>query len=812
MAQAMGVEQADRPKAPPWTLPAWQLRQWAGYLTAPLVVSALMAIWLLAGVSIGEAARFMAFEVIYVLLPGCLLYALLSPTPGGPLRVLALGWPLGYALEIGAFALTATLHIRGAFAFLPLAAAIAIGPYVMYKHGWARPATSWLRGALRDRGLGRPSPGGESLLAGIAIAIAFALLAFRFFATYPLPEHARSAFYFLDNVEYVSLAAEALHHWPITEPFLAGHPFRYYTGVFMHIAAIKQVMGVSPATTVFRLLPATELLVAALQFWCLGGLLGRSRWAGPVTVALLIVVENIKLYPTHTKMFGVALFSEFTWSPSYGLGVIFFLSLLILLRTRLLSASAATAGPRPKPAGLRPWPAGSASPGTAGTLALLAVLVLGGSALNAPAVAAFIGGLGLFWLWRVATGRVDRLLFHCLVLSLGCFGATYLLMLSGSSSLAGALTEFAPLNFLKYTVFASTLVAHPGLAPLLGVAVVMCVWKLLPVLGAVWPLPRREAWSSYVSFALATFLVGSVVYVFMGSIDDNEIYFIWYGYIAVIPVATVSLMYLWKDIAKDTQRAIIRVCVATLMLGLVIAGSTQILTASGALAGVRRASRFLWYGGTLGLAGGLVLLWSVRLERLLTPRVASRGVRVAACGALLLGVLGCAESVVLAVPQTWRTILDRQVVPQDSKYHPGITATLYRGLVWVREHTGECDLLAANTHEVVSRTGASKADSEYFYYSAFTERRVLLESWIITYRGLRSEQPYPGLYALNNAATRSGSPVAVRELARRGVSYILIDKSHEGDVREPSSVSRLVFSNSALDVYRVTAPVGIHSC
>ncbi|MFI5004565.1 MAG: hypothetical protein ACHQE6_06085 [Solirubrobacterales bacterium] len=730
------------------------------WLAALLVAFTLLAVWLLSGVPVGDIAKYVAFEALYVLLPGCLLCVLLSPVswelgsaPGGWLRILAIGWPLGYALEIGAFALTAALHIRGVFALLPLLAALVLVPCIVNRRRRARPTAVRGDGVLHRDPASLRGQGAASLLAAGAIALALVLLAFRYYAIYPLPEHARSVFYFLDNIDYVAFSAEALHHWPITEPFLAGHPFRYYTGLFMHTAAIKQVMGVSLAMTIFRLLPATLILVAALQFWCLGGLLGRSRWAGPLTVALLIVIENMKLFPTHTKVFGVALFSEFVWSPSYGFGVIFFLGLLILMRTRLLGMG--TAGvqgesdqaPEPSAAGPRTQPSSSDSmqSGVVGSLAALAILVLGGSAMKAPAVATFVGGLGLFWLWRLATKRrVDRLLSLCLALSLACFGAMYLLMLSGAGSPAASLTEFAPLNFLKYTVFASTLVSHPGLAPLLGVAVVICTWKLLPVLGTVWPLKRR-GWTPYVSLALATFTVGFVVSALMGSPADNEIYFVWYGYIAVIPIAATTLIYLWR-------------------------------------------------------------------ERRPMLKTSSRRVRVAVYGVLLVAALGCAQSIALAVPQTWRTILDKQRVPLDSKSHPGMTAALYRGLVWVRDHTNSCDLLAANTHYFTAPGASPKPDAGYFYYSAFTERRVLLESWVLTYRGARGEQPYPALYALNSAATLRGSPAAVREIARKGVSYILIDKSHEGSVREPPSVSRLVFSNSALDVYRVTTPVGPRDC
>jgi hypothetical protein len=823
MASRLGIEQATPRAASHASPPTSQAGRWAGGLAAPLVVSVLMAVWLLSGVSIGDALRFTGYEALYVLFPGCLLYVLLSPRSGGRLRMLAIGWPLGYALEIGAFALTAMLHVRGVFAFLPLITALTIGPPVLYRRHRegiaALPVRSLLPGRSPYPGRGvHDSPdmpaagppgrgrGVEHLVAALAIAVALALLAVRFFAIYPLPEHASSVYYFVDNVAYLSIAAEALHHWPIKEPFLVGHPFRYYTGAFIHMAAIKQVTGISLATTIFRLLPATAALVAALQFWCLGGLLGRSRWAGPLTVALLIVVENIKLYPTHTKAFGVALFSEFTWSPSYAFGVIFFLGLLILLQSQFLDGRMADSSSRSMHAGL-------VKPQVLGSLAMLGVLVLGGGATKTPAMAPFVGGLGLFWLWRLVVAKMDRLLAYCLCVSLVCLGAIYLLLLAGARDAATTEIGLKPLDFLKYTVFASTLVSHPGLLPLMGAAVVIGLWKLLPVLGALWPLHRRHVWPPYVQLALAIFLVGFTAYVTLGGPYDNENYFIWYGYIAIIPIATICLMHLWGELSKGARSAILRACAITFVLGLVAAGATQALTVGGPLARAPHVYKYLWYVVMLGLVGGLVVLWSARLDLRIGSRASSRGVRLAAYCALILGVLGCADSITLAVPSALTVMRYRQVVPRDSKIHPGMTAALYRGLVWVREHTSECDILAVNTHEVMGANGGlPEVDSGYFYYSAFTERRFIFESWIFTAKGAHNEQPYPSLYALNSAATLRGSRSAVRMLARRGVSYILIDKTHGGDIRESASVSRLVFSNSALDVYRMTVPVGRHSC
>jgi hypothetical protein len=777
----------------------------ARYLAGAVLAITLAAVWHVSGVPISVMARFLAFEALYVVFPGCLLYMLLSrdiSVPGARMRMLAIGWPVGYALEMGVFALTAALHARGAFTFFPLMAAASIGPAVVYRKRRAPAGGS--SDAVEPRGGSREAGGWgvEALLGVFAISIALMLLAVRSFAPVPLPEHVSSAFYFVDNVWDISMASEALHHWPIAESYIAGHPLRYYVGVFIHVAALKQVMGVPIATSIFRLVPAMSTVVAMLQFWCLGSMFGRSRWAGPITVALLLVVENMKLYPTHTKVFGVALFSEFTGSPTYGFGVIFLVGLLILFRARFSQSGETDPAEQTSRA---------APTATAGSLLLLAVLVLGAGTVKTTAAATFVAGLGLFWLVRlIHQRRLDRILSCWVAVSLACLAAVYLLLLSGSNAPAATEIMPSPLDFMKYTVFKSLIASDPGVVAILAATTVIILWKVLPVAWALWWLRRGNAWSAYWGLALSVFVVGFVVYVIMGSPAGNESYFIWYGYISLFPLTTVTLMSAWDGIGRDVRSTVLRAAVLTSILGLVTAGITQRLTATGELTGTRRA---LWYGAILVLVGGLVLRWSSKALGRLPPWRGVRGARAAACSLFLLGVLGCSESIVLAVPDSWRTALDHQAVPRDGPGQPGITAALYGGLLWVRDHTNRCDILAVSPPLIrPTGAGAGSTDSGYFDYSAFAEREVFFESWVMTIQGQHGEQPYPARFALNAAATRDGDQGALRELARLGVSYVLLDKIHGADARGPGDLGRLVFSNSALDVYRLTVPAGAHHC
>ncbi len=772
-------------------------------LAVVLLLATIAATWLLSDVAVWEALRFVAFEVFYVLLPGCMLYVLLSPKPGGWLRTLAIGWPCGYALELGAFALTAAVHARGAFTLLPLLALATMGP-LLYRRARRELAAWRLDGArvtderaldsdLPDGASWRRAVGLDSLVVAIACSVALVLLAFTFFAPYPLPAHARSVSYSEDNVFDISLAAEARHHWPISEPWVAGQPLHYYTGVFIHAAAINQVTGVALATIVLRLLPSMMLLVVALQLWSLGRSLGRSRWIGPVAVVLLLVLEDLNLDATHTEVFHINPFNQFSLSPSFAFGVPFFLGLLELVQSRLLERG---------PSGRRRARDPPAPPraGARRSLILVALLVLGCGATKTFAAADFIGGLGLFWLWCLLTARPTRLLSACLALSIVCVLAIYFAMLAGG--MAGTLS-IHPFDFItsgatlvRVKSAMQSVIGHSGLwiLPLLASVPVVAAFLFAPLLGALWLLRARESIPPLVVLLLAMFVAGAVAYLTLGAPGGVEGVFLVYGYIAMAPVAAMGLVSLWNDAPRDARRKLAGACVVVLAWGLVMAASAQVLTLTGVV-------RDGWYLLAYGLLATGIALIVYRYAGHFAPAVSSRPGRVLACCIPLLGVLGLVKPLTLAGVGAWKTVSHQQISTPDSAKSYGMTTALYRGLLWVRAHTAPCDVLAVNNHleAVGSRT------SLYFYYSAFTERRVYLESWFYSPNGTRMAQPFPARYRLNTEAVSQGNPAALRKLGEAGVSYVLVDKTHGGGAPEQRRSGQLVFSNRALDVYRLAA-------
>jgi hypothetical protein len=761
-----------------------------------LVAATALATWLLSGVGVGEAARFLAFELFYVLLPGCLLYVLLSPRSGGWLRVLAIGWPCGYAIEVGAFAASAALHARGLFTLLPFAAAVAGTLSLVGARGRER----WdaLRRGLRDRP--NTYPRVEAMAVAIAIGAGLVLLALIYFARYPLPAHARSVVYYPDNVWDISWAADARHHWPITEASVAGLRAHYYTAVFMHIAAVNQVTGVPIATVVLRLFPSMAIVVIGLQLWTLSRSLGSSRWIGPAAVALLLVVEDLNLDPSRSWAFAMEIFNVIPVSPTFALGAVFFLGLLMLVQPWFDSTDA-IGSPR------RLTQASPAPRGSVGPLILLAVLVLGGGASKTSAIADFLGGLGLLWLWRLLRGRSSRVLTYGLVISAGCFLAVYLLMLRGG---AASNLRVQPLTFMRFTVFAPAFIGDATVWPSLAghsfvwFALLLCavaatfLCAFTPILGAGWLLRKPRGTSPFTLFCVAIFVVSLAIYLTASSPSAGQSYFLVYGYIAMVPLAAKGLVELLEALPSPLRRSVAVACAAVLVVGLAVAESSR------ALRGSAQAAWHVWYGLAYGALACVVGIAVLGLWRVLAPAAPLRAERMFACCLPLLLTLGLVQPLTQMAPRAWGTIFHERISRADTRGHEGMTAALYSGLVWVRDHTTPCDVLAVNNHYAYPDHLSSS--SIYFSYSAFTERRFLLESWTFTPRGLNGGLPYPARLALNDMAVVHGSALALRALARDGVSYVLIDKTHGAGAPEPAGVSRLVFENSALSVYRLRTP------
>ena len=93
---------------------------WTFFLPALAVVIALLTFQVGWGASLGSAMLYLGYEVAYRIVPGWLLYRVLTSNPGSIVRQLALGWALGSALEVSFFMASAAADVRPVFSALPL--------------------------------------------------------------------------------------------------------------------------------------------------------------------------------------------------------------------------------------------------------------------------------------------------------------------------------------------------------------------------------------------------------------------------------------------------------------------------------------------------------------------------------------------------------------------------------------------------------------------------------------------------------------------------------------------------------------------
>jgi hypothetical protein len=752
-------------------------------------------------VALGEAVRFIAFEALFVVLPGCLFYALVSPAREGWLRLVAIGWPCGYALEVALSALGAALHARAIVLLLPpLALLVGALRWRSLRAGAGGQRTA-LAGAGGQRAAGAEADWrSECLPMAILTGLGLLILALVIFAGSPLPGHVHSVVYNPDNVADLSWAAEARYHWPITLPFVAGQPAHYYIATFIHMATVNQVTRVPLPTIVLRLFPATMIVVIALQLWAICRSLAPSRWLAPVAIALFLLVEDLNLDPTRPQAFAVDVFNTIPHSPTYAFGATFFLGALVLTQRWLLDASATRATEGSPSVG---WRADRGA--RVRVLAVLGLLMLGAGASKTSAVADFLGGLGLYWLWLMFRGRPARLPLYGVAVAGASLLVVYRFVLSGgyASNLG-----IHPFTFIHYTVVAPLLLGQSVLWPsfgghpitwyvLLAAAVpAVTVCALTPLLGAVWLLRPPRAASDFTVLALAMFVVSLAAYMVLGAPGNSQGYFLVYGYIALIPLAAQGIVELWLQVPAPARGVLVGACAALLALGLAIAATTP------ALAGAGSTAWHAWYVAAYGAIAIAIAVAVWRLQRRLLPVVPSRAWRALACVIPLLCTLGLVKPLAEAFPMAWKTVLGRQTWPADSRGERGMTLALYRGLTWVRDHTSPCAVVAVNNHYA----DAGQLRSYYDYYSAFAQRRVFLESWYGTPGGELGGKPYPARLALNEQAVLHGSPTALRALAADGVGYVLIDETHGSGAPEPAEVSRLVFANDALSVYRLSPP------
>ena len=738
-------------------------------LSAALVAGAALALELAYGAPLLDAALYLAYEAGFVVLPGWLAYRALATSPGSPLRQLALGWALGYVLEILAFILTAAAGARWLLLAYPVIVAV--------------PALIAMRRRGEFRSVGGMPSGVLPALAATAILVV-TCIALGLFPFTVLPGGEPFS-YNQDYLWALSIAGEAKHHWPITDPNVAGEPFPYHWFVHIHWAAASNVTGVDLPTVASRLAPLPLVTLTVLLFAEAGRSLVGSYGAGLLAVCLGIVVGELQLDTSQAPGTGLpflgVLFTFMIGSPSFAFGLVFFLALLLCVALRL-----GEGGGR---AGRGDW-------------VVFGLLAVGAAQAKVSILPVLIPALALYLaITRLKSRSVPRGGIAAAGILLGVAFLQFLLLYRGHSSGLnadiGAGVRYIgdmPAVALVTDRLTEYLDWLPGAEPLISVGEVP--FGLIGLLGAqligiVWVLGRRPPRLSAAEGWLLTVLAIGIAQLFFldGGGGGNQLYGFFYAVLAGSLLSARGLLDAWAAVSEagagGRRAAGVATSAAVLLAALVIAPLHL---------GLGPGDRYLlWY---LGLAALVTLVWLGGRAFLRSP-----GWAAVAAGAVILAA-GLLDRPVETVEPA---LFDPPGADESGRR---LTPELHGALTWVRDNTATDAVLAVNS----SNTELGPYE---FTHSAFAERRVFLGGWGYSV-GARDSHireatgtdriTFPGRLALNRAAFSSGSKRAIRALATRyGVRYLVIDEVNgfAADLPRLRSQARVVYRAPGVTVLAV---------
>lgn len=715
-------------------------------LAAAIALAAGLVFWL-GATPPSDILRFAAYEIIFVLLPGCLVYRALRPTQP-PIRQIAFGWAIGYTLEILAFCLTAILNLRPLFAFYPL---LLIGFSLLR----SRPNPQYLIPNPKKLALGTPH---VALAALIVLSLAY--LGLSYFSETPLQFEAVT--HHPDLIWQIGNAAEALRHVPLTDPRVAGEPLNYHNFVYYHMAAIAQVTGIELATILFRLYLVPMFIALGLQLYVLGVWASGKAWAGPLAVALFFFFGELGWQNTTANPYAFlnTLFTILWLSPTYTLGLVIFIPLMVEafknqdVRTKNQEPSAKNTEERKKRDSRKFF--SSFIPHSSSFILhplsfILLLLLIGSEGAKAATLPVMLGGLGLYLGLEAVFRR--RIHWH----GVGVFGLTLLvlglffaLVYRNSEAVSG----FRPFN---------SVLAMPALQPL---------WPMLS------DLPRLVRWAV------------TVIMIPIGAFAHMPLHWLGLGLAVATQRKAILSALIAPDPTKHLDRQIYLFCIFATGMGAFLLLSYSNLA----------QTYFILYAypAACALAAtGLANIFS-------TPRKLTA---LPALALALIAVWAAADFPIDNAPKFMRWLRGETTYSQEDR---ALTAELLAGLRWVRGNTDPDAILAVNNQRLLQRF---PGNGYYWYYSAYSQRRVFLEGWVYTDRARRlgytrvqdeAFHPFAERATLNRRVFEQADPAALATLVRDfGVGYLLVDKQHGTASPELGKLGRVVFENTALVVYNI---------
>jgi hypothetical protein len=497
---------------------------------ALLTLASLIGILAASGVTLAQSATYLAYEAVYILVPGWLCYFTFGDRNCPFVKQIAVGWGVGYALETLAsiaFSACGKSRLFWTYPILILALLIWICWVRFRDIGWAKVKTTFHL---------LPDVRFQWMLSFFAV-LALLYLALFNYTINPLPWASdKGVTYYADVTWAMGTTAEAKHHWPITDPRISGQPISYYTFVYTHLATISRTTGLSVPVIVLRMFPAIFDLVFALQLFVLGMEISGSYLLGILTISLTIFVGQINpFFPIDDPFQNVFLYDTY-YSCTYAFGLLFFVPLLIIALDLLRETKLTTH--------------------SLGSWGILSLLLIGIGGAKAAALLVFTAASIGFFVWRLWRERQLHLPSLLVLLFAGNITWFYLHFIYGKQAAISHFFPFAAINYIPFIHYYLPWVFSPNsnlLLSIFGTFVALIGNLNLRFVAVLWLiLTRGLNFSLSQAWLIALFAAGVGPWLFF----DDEVsagsffYFLFYGYVAASALSAEVLVELWQKARK----------------------------------------------------------------------------------------------------------------------------------------------------------------------------------------------------------------------------------------------------------------------
>lgn len=767
MIPALVAPTTDRDARPTTPVRRWWTSGWIPSLTAAASVGWLMVHH---GVSTVDLISYTVYIGLAVTLPGTLVWRALNGKPRILIEDIAAGTAMGFALAVLAY-----LPARAVGA-PRLALAWSVGTMVAFA------AIPRLRRYWRSAP-DAPRPGAAW---SWTMAALFGVLMLYLSATYlrgsslTWPGYASGD---SDMYMHLALIGEVKRHVPPLVPYIPARPLYYHWFAYAEMASTSWATGVEPLVLLRRLSLLPYLAVSVVLVGAIARRLTGQWWSGPAAVAVTFLV--LAPHPYGWRMmswlgqygFGVvedgSLLRLSTWlSPTQTFGGALFAAAVLLL-VDLLDDTERDTG-----RGLM-WVA----------FGTLLVAIMGAKATYLPMLlAALVLVVGVGLLRR----RPSRAGLIAAGLTAVCVAFAQLVLFGG---VAQGL-YLSPLTTMKVIGLGAETGLFAGPARPLVMTVVVGIFVIcwLMIWGGMVGLRRGRAFLNptlLLLLGIGAAGIGASSLLAQTGLSQSFFFSSARPYLSIAAVCGLA--------ALGAGRRPVAMAVA------VAAGGLTIFA-------LRAVGATTLPPGTRQLLLALAVPYAVLAALVVAALCLRRRLPVAL---VLAALLGCgAESAVhdRLAPPIWTAL---HTSWRDTSGWPILVSrgTLEAGR-WLRDHSRPEDVVATNAHCLLPTT-AGPCLNLHVSISAFTERRVLIESWGYTDRALQATREFgtqgvntpfwdPELLAANDAAFSAPSAAVIGTLHDRyGVRWLFVDRAVRPASADLGQYATLRFTDADCAVYEV---------